>query len=132
MPPPLGDIAHIGHVELLAPDVERSVRFFTGILGLTENGRSGGSVYLRTFDDYEHHSLVLTASAMPGVRRTSLRASRAEALLRRVAATKEAMDSRDGGPRTSRASARCASPPTRTATNWPSPTRPSGTRRRPS
>jgi catechol 2,3-dioxygenase len=90
MPPPLGDIAHIGHVELLTPDAERSVRSFTEILGLTENGRSGGSAYLCTFDDYEHHSLVLTASAMPGVRRTSLRASSEEALLRRVAATKEA------------------------------------------
>jgi catechol 2,3-dioxygenase len=90
MTPPLGDIAHIGHVELLTPDVDRSVRFFTEILGLTENGRSGDSVYLRTFDDYEHHSLVLTAADKPGVRRTSLRASSEEALQRRVAATKEA------------------------------------------
>ncbi|WP_151770547.1 catechol 2,3-dioxygenase [Streptomyces abyssomicinicus] len=90
MTPPLGDIAHIGHVELLTPDVDNSVRFFTEILGLTENGRSGDSVYLRTFDDYEHHSLVLTASEKPGVRRTSLRASSQEALLRRVAATQEA------------------------------------------
>ncbi|MFJ9674446.1 catechol 2,3-dioxygenase [Streptomyces sp. NPDC101221] len=84
MTPPLGDIAHLGHVELLTPDLEASVAFFTDYLGLTVNGRSGDSVYLRTWDDYEHHSLVLTAHTTSGVRRTALRASSEEALLRRV------------------------------------------------
>ncbi|GAA5004948.1 catechol 2,3-dioxygenase [Streptomyces hyderabadensis] len=84
MTPPLGDIAHLGHVELLTPDLEASVAFFTEYLGLTVNGRSGDSVYLRTWDDYEHHSLVLTAHTTSGVRRTALRASSEEALLRRV------------------------------------------------
>ncbi|WP_405457834.1 catechol 2,3-dioxygenase [Streptomyces sp. NBC_00101] len=84
MTPPLGDIAHLGHVELLTPDLDASVDFFTRILGLTENGRDGNSVYLRTFDDYEHHSLVLTAHGTPGVRRTALRTSSGEALHRRI------------------------------------------------
>lgn len=82
--PPLGDIAHLGHVELLTPDLDASVGFFTDYLGLTVNGRSGDSVYLRTFDDYEHHSLVLTANDKPGIRRTALRTSSEEALRRRV------------------------------------------------
>ncbi|MEV0226510.1 catechol 2,3-dioxygenase [Streptomyces sp. NPDC050704] len=84
MAPPLGDIAHLGHVELLTPDLDGSVRFFTEILGLTENGRSGDSVYLRTWDDYEHHSLTLTAHSTSGIRRTALRASSEGALRRRV------------------------------------------------
>ncbi|BBC38420.1 Catechol 1,2-dioxygenase [Streptomyces graminofaciens] len=84
MTPPLGDIAHLGHVELLTPDLDRSLWFFTEILGLTENGRFGGSVYLRTWDDYEHHSLTLTAHSTNGIRRTALRASSEEALQRRV------------------------------------------------
>jgi catechol 2,3-dioxygenase len=84
MTPPLGDIAHVGHVELLTPEPDRSVRFFTEILGLTVNGSSGDSVYLRTWDDYEHHSLTLTAHATSGIRRTALRASGEEALRRRV------------------------------------------------
>lgn len=82
--PPLGDIAHLGHVELLTPDLDASVGFFTDYLGLTVSGRSGDSVYLRTFDDYEHHSLVLTANDKPGIRRTALRTSSEEALRRRV------------------------------------------------
>ncbi|MFG3138676.1 catechol 2,3-dioxygenase [Streptomyces sp. NPDC048211] len=90
MTPPLGDIAHLGHVELLTPDLDASVRFFTDFLGLTENGRSGDSVYLRTWDDYEHHSLTLTAHSTPGLRRTALRTSGEDALRRRVEALEAA------------------------------------------
>ncbi|AWS44062.1 VOC family protein [Streptosporangium sp. 'caverna'] len=90
MPPLLHDIAHLGHVELLTPKPDESLRFFTDYLGLTENGRSGDSVYLRTWDDYEHHSLKLTASSTSGIRRTGLRASSAEALARRVEAVEKA------------------------------------------
>ncbi|HEX4061352.1 MAG TPA: hypothetical protein VHY58_10070 [Streptosporangiaceae bacterium] len=53
----LHEIAHLGHAELLTPEPEKSLWFFTEVLGLTENGRGGDSVYLRTWDDYEHHSL---------------------------------------------------------------------------
>lgn len=84
MTPPLGDIAHLGHVELLTPHLDRSLAFFTDYLGLTVNGERGDSVYLRTWDDYEHHSLVLTAHETSGIRRTALRASSEEALQRRV------------------------------------------------
>jgi catechol 2,3-dioxygenase-like lactoylglutathione lyase family enzyme len=57
----LHEVAHLGHAELLAPEPEKSLWFFTEVLGLTGNGRSGDSVYLRTWADYEHHSLKLTA-----------------------------------------------------------------------
>jgi catechol 2,3-dioxygenase len=83
--PLLHDIAHLGHAELLTPEPDKSLWFFTEVLGLTENGASGDSVYLRTWDDYEHHSLKLTAAATSGIRRTGLRASSEEALKRRVA-----------------------------------------------
>ena len=83
--PLLHEVAHLGHAELLTPEPERSLWFFTEVLGLTENGSAGSSVYLRTWDDYEHHSLKLTASATSGLRRTGLRAASEEALKRRVA-----------------------------------------------
>jgi catechol 2,3-dioxygenase len=83
------EIAHLGHVELLTPRPEQSLDFFTRVLGLTENGRDGDSVYLRTWDDYEHHSLTLTASPAAGVGRTALRAASGEALERLVAAVEE-------------------------------------------
>ena len=97
--PLLHDIAHLGHAELLTPEPDKSLWFFTEVLGLTQNGARGDSVYLRTWDDYEHHSLKLTAAATSGIRRTGLRASSEEALKRRVAEVEAAglgMGWRDG------------------------------------
>ncbi|GAB3425248.1 catechol 2,3-dioxygenase [Flindersiella endophytica] len=80
------EIAHLGHVELLTPEPERSLDFFVRVLGLTENGSSGDSVYLRTWDDYEQHSLTLTAAPTSGIGVTAFRASSADALQRLVTA----------------------------------------------
>jgi catechol 2,3-dioxygenase len=88
--PLLHDVAHLAHAELLTPDPERSLWFCTEVLGLTENGSAGNSVYLRTWDDYEHHSIKLTASATSGIRRTGLRAASEDSLQRRVAAIEAA------------------------------------------
>ena len=99
--PLLHDVAHLSHVELLTPEPEKSLWFFTDVLGLTENGTSGDSVYLRAWDDYEHHTLKLTGSAASGIRRTGLRAASEDALKRRVAAIEAAglgIGWRDGDP----------------------------------
>jgi catechol 2,3-dioxygenase len=45
------DVAHLGHLELLTPKPEESLRFFKDVLGMTESGRIGDSVYLRGWDD---------------------------------------------------------------------------------
>ena len=50
------DLAHLGHVELLTPKPEHSLRFFVDVMGMTESGRQGASVYLRGWDDYERHT----------------------------------------------------------------------------
>jgi catechol 2,3-dioxygenase len=70
-------------------------------MGLTENGTEGDSVYLRAWDDYEHHTLKLTAHHTSGIRRTGLRAASQDALGRRVKAIDEAglgIGWRDGDP----------------------------------
>lgn len=85
-PEPCFDIAHLGHVELYTDKPEASLDFFVNILGLTECGREGNSVYLRAWDDYEFHSLKLTASNTTGVGHIGYRASSEQGLLRRVAA----------------------------------------------
>jgi catechol 2,3-dioxygenase len=84
--PPLHDVAHLGHIELLTPKLCESLWFFVDVLGLTETGREGNSIYLRTWDDYEHHTLKLTAHDTSGIRRVGLRASSQAALETRVAA----------------------------------------------
>jgi catechol 2,3-dioxygenase-like lactoylglutathione lyase family enzyme len=54
---PIYDIAHLGHLEMLTDKPEASLDFFVQVLGLTESGREGNSVYLRAWDDYEFHTL---------------------------------------------------------------------------
>ncbi|MCA1952337.1 MAG: VOC family protein [Hyphomicrobiales bacterium] len=81
---PCHDIAHLGHVELLTDRPEASLDFFVRILGLTESGREGDSVYLRAFDDYEFHTLKLTAAKTTGVAHIGYRAASEAALMRRV------------------------------------------------
>jgi catechol 2,3-dioxygenase len=86
---PVFDIAHLGHLELLTNKPEASLDFFVNILGLTESGREGDSVYLRAYDDYEFHSLKLTASKTTGIAHVGYRAASEPALARRVAAIEQ-------------------------------------------
>lgn len=86
MTEPIYDLAHLAHVELLTPKLEESRRFFVDVMGMYETARQGDSVYLRGWDDYEHHSLKLTASPKPGLGHYAFRASSPQALQRRVAA----------------------------------------------
>jgi catechol 2,3-dioxygenase len=86
---PVFDVAHLAHVELLTPKLEESIRFFVDVMGMNESGREGESVFLRGWDDYEHHSLQLTASAQPGLGHFAFRASSPQALQRRVAALEQ-------------------------------------------
>src|ERR1041384_345087 len=85
--PPLHDIAHLAHIELLTHKPEESLDFFVRYLGMTENGSAGDSVFLRAWDDYENTTIKLTAASRPGVGRTNFRASTPEALERRGGAT---------------------------------------------
>ena len=80
-----GDIAHIGHVELLTPELELSTWFFTEVLGMEEEVREAGSRYFRGFGDYERYCLKLTESETSGLGHLALRASSQAALERRVA-----------------------------------------------
>ncbi|MFC3722446.1 catechol 2,3-dioxygenase [Neoaquamicrobium sediminum] len=82
---PCFDVAHLGHVELLTDRPEESLDFFVNVYGLTESGREGDSVYLRAFDDYEFHTLKLTAAGTTGVGHVAYRTSSQAALQRRVA-----------------------------------------------
>ncbi len=83
---PIFDVAHLGHVELLTNKPEASLDFFVTMFGLTESGREGDSVYLRAFDDYEFHTLKLTAANTTGMRHVGYRCSSPQALQRRAAA----------------------------------------------
>ena len=87
---PVLDIAHLGHVELLTPKPEESLRFFVEVMGMTESGRQGDSVLLRGWDDYERGSLLLTAAPRAGLGHAAFRTRSPQALERRLAALRAA------------------------------------------
>jgi catechol 2,3-dioxygenase len=78
-----GDVAHVGHIELFTPEFDRSLAFFTGVVGLHESGRQGDSVYLRAWGDYEWHTLKLTRRTTSGLGHLGLRV-RDDATLRQL------------------------------------------------
>jgi catechol 2,3-dioxygenase len=80
------DIAHLGPVELLTPEGERSLTFFTDVMGMEIEGQEGPTTYLRGWGDYQRYSLALTESETSGLALCGLRAWSPEALARRVAA----------------------------------------------
>ena len=85
-PEPCLDVAHLGHIEILTPVLDKSLAFFVDVLGMTVSGQRGSSVYLRGWDDYERASLVLTGSKTAGLGHAAFRCRSPQALERRVAA----------------------------------------------
>ncbi|HEV1999906.1 MAG TPA: VOC family protein, partial [Xanthobacteraceae bacterium] len=84
------ELAHLGHVEMLTPKLDESLKFFVEVVGMQESGRKGQSVYLRAYDDYEHHTLKLTAAKEPGIGHFAFRTWNKPALERRAKALKDA------------------------------------------
>ena len=82
MTEPVYDVAHLGRVELLTPDLPSSLEFFVDVLGMDEVERVGDSVYLRAWGDYERASLQLTGGDRSGVGTIAWRTSSAAALER--------------------------------------------------
>jgi catechol 2,3-dioxygenase len=83
---PILDLAHLAHVEVLTPKPDESLRFFVDVMGMTVSGQRGESVYLRGWDDYERHTLKLTASRTSGMGHLAFRARSPQALQRRITA----------------------------------------------
>jgi len=83
---PIQDIAHLGHVEILTPKPDESLRFFADVLGMHEVARRGRSVYLRGWGDYDCTTFTLTESDRAGLGHAGWRAVSPQALERRARA----------------------------------------------
>lgn len=81
----MGNIAHLGHVEVYTDHFDESLDFFTRVYGLKLSGSDAESAYLRAWDDYEFHSLKLTRHHTTGVGHIGYRAASAQALVDQVA-----------------------------------------------
>lgn len=86
----LHDIAHLGSVELLTPQFDRSLWYFHDLLGMEIVQRTAMAAYLRGYGDHAATTLKLMNSPGPGVGCVAWRATSAEALERRAIALQEA------------------------------------------
>ena len=80
------DLVQLAHVELLTPDLDGSVDFFSRLMGMSISEHRTGSVYLRGYEDPYHHSLKLTAAGAAGLGHIGFRVRSPQALERRVRA----------------------------------------------
>lgn len=60
-------ISHLGHAEINVPDLDASRRFFVEIMGLQVSHETDDQVYLRAWQDWDHHTLILTRRDEPGL-----------------------------------------------------------------
>lgn len=81
----MGQIAHLGHVEVYTDRFDDSLDFFTRVYGLKLSRQDQDSAYLRAWDDYEYASLKLTRHHTTGVGHIAYRAASAQALADQVA-----------------------------------------------
>jgi catechol 2,3-dioxygenase len=60
-------ILRLAHVDVRVPDLDLATAYYTGVLGLIEVAREPGHIYLKCWDERDHHSLVLRYHPRPGL-----------------------------------------------------------------
>ncbi len=64
-------ILRLSHVEVKVPDLELCTAYYTEVLGLVEVDREPERVYLKCWDEYDHHSVVLRYAPRYGLEHMS-------------------------------------------------------------
>ena len=73
-------LSQMAHVELLTINLEKTIEFYTDIVGMDITARAGNSVYLRAWGDYFLYTLKITESDKKGLGVIGWRADSPEAL----------------------------------------------------
>ena len=74
-------VAHVGHAELRVTDLERSRWFFTEVMGLFVSNEDDERIYLRAWQDWDHHTLILKKADSPGLEHVGWRVEAPEDLM---------------------------------------------------
>jgi catechol 2,3-dioxygenase len=70
-------ILRLQHVEVRVPDLELCTAYYTEVLGLIETGYAEGRVFLKCWDEHEHHSVVLRQAPTHGLDHMSFKVAEA-------------------------------------------------------
>ena len=52
-------ILRLSHVELRVPDLELATAYYSEVMGLIETDREDERVFLKCWDEHQHHSVIL-------------------------------------------------------------------------
>ena len=73
-------ILRLSHVEVRVPDLELSTAYYTEVMGLIETASVDGAVYLKGWDEQQHHSLILRYAPTYGLELLGFKVQHAEDL----------------------------------------------------
>jgi catechol 2,3-dioxygenase len=70
---PSFDIVRAAHIELVVTDLPASLEFYSQLLGMIVTEQTEGAAYMRGWEEYLHHSLVLHQGDRPAVDHVAFR-----------------------------------------------------------
>src|ERR1700761_6981208 len=73
-------ILRLQHVEVRVPDLELCTAYYTEVVGLIETAHDEGRVFLKCWDEHEHHSVVLRQAPTYGLDHMSFKVAEREDL----------------------------------------------------
>ena len=60
-------ILRLSHVEIRVPDLELATAYYTEVVGMYETARESDRVFLKCWDEHQHHSIVLKYAPTHGL-----------------------------------------------------------------
>src|SRR5215468_10149407 len=66
-------VLKLGYLEIRVKDIAKAAQYYTQVLGLKETARFAGKIYLKAWDEWEHHQLILVEDPSPGLNRMAFR-----------------------------------------------------------
>jgi catechol 2,3-dioxygenase len=66
-------ILRLGYLEIRVKEINKAAQYYTQVLGLKETARAAGKIYLKAWDEWEHHQLVLVEDPSPGLNHMAFR-----------------------------------------------------------
>ncbi|HBI03775.1 MAG TPA: catechol 2,3-dioxygenase [Paenibacillaceae bacterium] len=73
-------IMRLGRVQLRVPNWEKSVHYYKNVIGLIETARDENHVYLKCWDEHDHHSVILEKADTAGLDHLAFKCETAEDL----------------------------------------------------
>ena len=73
-------ILRLQHVQIRVPDLELCTAYYTEVLGLIETAHEENRVFLKCWDEHEHHSVVLRQAPTYGLDHMSFKVAELEDL----------------------------------------------------